>query len=141
MKTIVLLRDEFFNSPESVVVCGLFIRPDLSEESNEFRLRISSYLHNKIPAVISLISNLPLKESIFALIKCISIQEGRLKRLITLGGLEIGIQHQIVNALELSTPQPPPPPPPPPPPKKKKNKKLFILVIGLIEKIGCTVTV
>ena len=37
-------------------------------------------------------------------------QERRLKRLITLGGLEIGIQHQIVNALELS----------PPPQKKKK---------------------
>ena len=41
-------------------------------------------------------------------------QERRLKRLITLGSLEIGIQHQIVNALELSTP--------PPPPKKKKYK-------------------
>ena len=40
-------------------------------------------------------------------------QEQRLKRLITLGGLEIGIQHQIVNALELSTPHPP---------KKKINK-------------------
>ena len=38
-------------------------------------------------------------------------QERRLKRLITLGGLEIGIQHQIVNALELSTH----------PPKKKKK--------------------
>ena len=47
--------------------------------------------------------------------RCGSIlQERRLKRLITLGGLEIGIQHQIVNALELCTP--------PPPPKKKKNK-------------------
>ena len=43
-------------------------------------------------------------------------QERRLKRLITLGGLEIGIQHQIVNALELS------PPPPPPPKKQQKNK-------------------
>ena len=41
-------------------------------------------------------------------------QERRLKRLITLGGLEIGIQHQIVNAWELSTP---------PPPKKKKKKE------------------
>ena len=43
-------------------------------------------------------------------------QERRLKRLITLGGLEIGIQHQIVKALELSNPHPPPPPP------KKKIK-------------------
>ena len=160
------------------------------------------------------------------------IQERSLKRLITLGGLEIGIQHQIVNALELSTPphqhhhphphlpptphtptypppppttphphlpptptyhppptptyppqhtptpHPPPPPtipppttphlpPPPPPPtthphlpptptptyhpphphlppphppkKKIENEKLFILVIGLVEKIGRTV--
>ena len=41
-------------------------------------------------------------------------QERRLKRLITLGGLEIGIQHQIVNALELSTI---------PPQKKKKKMK------------------
>ena len=41
-------------------------------------------------------------------------QERRLKRLITLGGLEIGIQHQIVKALELSTH--------PPPPQKKKEK-------------------
>ena len=48
------------------------------------------------------------------------IQERRLKCLITLGGLEIGIQHQIVNALELST----------------INEKLFILVIGLFGKIG-----
>ena len=55
------------------------------------------------------------------------IQERRLKRLNTLGGLEIGIQHKIVNALELSTPRP----------KKKENKnndKLFILVISLFEK-------
>ena len=37
------------------------------------------------------------------------------------------IQHQIVNALELSTPTP------------LKNEKLFILVIGLVEKIGRTV--
>ena len=54
-------------------------------------------------------------------------QERRLKRLITLGGLEIGIQHQIVKALELSNP--------PPPQKKKKNEKLLILVIGLVEKL------
>ena len=38
------------------------------------------------------------------------VQERRLKRLITLGGLEIGIQHQIVKALELSNPPTPPPP-------------------------------
>ena len=43
-------------------------------------------------------------------------QERRLKRLITLGGLEIGIQHQIVNTLELSAT-------PPPQKKKKKIKK------------------
>ena len=43
-------------------------------------------------------------------------QERRLKHLITLGGLEIGIQRQIVNALELSTS------PPPPPPQKKTKK-------------------
>ena len=48
-----------------------------------------------------------------------SQQERRLKRLITLGGLEIGIRHQIVNALELSTT----PTPPPPPQKKKKINK------------------
>ena len=42
-------------------------------------------------------------------------QERRLKRLITLGGLEIGIQHQIVNALELSIPTPQ---------KKQKKKKM-----------------
>ena len=42
-------------------------------------------------------------------IKTCTKQERRLKRLITLGGLIIGIQHQIVNALELST-QPPTPP-------------------------------
>ena len=42
-------------------------------------------------------------------------QEWHLKRLNTLGGLEIGIQHQIVNTLELSNPPPPPPPPPTPP--------------------------
>ena len=32
-----------------------------------------------------------------------------------------------------------PPHPPPPPKKKIKNEKLLILVIGLVEKIGCTV--
>ena len=61
-------------------------------------------------------------------------QERRLKRPKTLDGLEIGIQHQIVNALELSTPPPPTPPPTPPPikkEKKKNNEKLFILVISL----------
>ena len=49
-------------------------------------------------------------------------QEWHLKRLNTLGGLEIGIQHQIVNTLELSNP-------PPKKKKKKKKKSLFILVI------------
>ena len=48
-------------------------------------------------------------------------QERRLKRLITLDGLEIGIQHQIVNALEPSN-QHHHPSPPPPPQKKKINK-------------------
>ena len=53
-------------------------------------------------------------------------QEWHLKRLNTLGGLEIGIQDQIVNALEPPPPTPTHrvhPPPPPPPPKKKKKKK------------------
>ena len=62
------------------------------------------------------------------------LQERRLKRLITLGSLEIGIQHQIVNALELSTT-----PPPQKKKKKKNNEKLLILVIGLVEKNGRTV--
>ena len=47
-------------------------------------------------------------------------QERRLKRLITLGGLEIGIQHQIVNALELSTHHPPTPTPHPTTTTQKK---------------------
>ena len=46
------------------------------------------------------------------------IQERRLKRLNTLGGLEIGIQHKIVNALELSTPRP----------KKNKTKKTKTMI-------------
>ena len=53
----------------------------------------------------------------------IAEQERRLKRLITLGGLEIGIQHQIVHALELSTHHPPPHLHPPKQ-KKKINKKM-----------------
>ena len=44
-----------------------------------------------------------------------NLQDWHLKRLINFVGLEIGIQHQIVNALELS--------PPPPPPKKTKQWK------------------
>ena len=62
-------------------------------------------------------------------------QERRLKRLKTLRDLEIGIQHQIVNALELSSPAHHPPPQK----RKKNNEKLFILVISLVEKNGRTV--
>ena len=54
-------------------------------------------------------------------------QERRLKRLITLGGLEIGIQHQIANSTCIGAEHPPPPLQ-----KKKKNEKLLILVIGLV---------
>ena len=60
-------------------------------------------------------------------------QERCLKRLITLGGVEISIQHQIVNALELSM-TPPPPPPKKQQQQKKNNEKLLILVISLVEK-------
>ena len=58
-------------------------------------------------------------------------QEWHFKRLNDLGGLEISIQQQIVNALELS----------PSPPKKinKNYEKHLILVISLVEKIGHTV--
>ena len=55
-------------------------------------------------------------------------QERRLKHQNTLRGLEISKQHQIVNALELSSPPHPHPPP------QKKKKKLFMLVISLVEK-------
>ena len=60
-------------------------------------------------------------------------QEWHLKRLNTLGGLEIGIQHQIVNTLELSNP--------PPPPQKKKEEKnpLHSSNQNLVEKVGRTV--
>ena len=51
------------------------------------------------------------------------LQERRLKRLITLGGLEIGIQHQIVKHWSWATPNDPPPPPPPKKKKKKKKRK------------------
>ena len=86
-----------------------------------------SYMENaSLPDSTRYISNLHNREVwSIALYK----QERRLKRLNTLGGLEIGIQHQIVNALELHTQK-----------KIKQKKTLFILVINLVEKNSRTVT-